>query len=109
MQAILSDIFLTKTAVEWIAFGNEFNTPIAPVNTPQTLADDPQFQDRFGWMPVEEVGAAMLGTPIKFIDTPLPQPAKAPTVGQHTEDVLRSALGYDDAKIAALRESGAIG
>ena len=44
LQHELRDIFKTKTAAEWIAFGNEVNTPIAPVNTPQTIADDPQFQ-----------------------------------------------------------------
>jgi crotonobetainyl-CoA:carnitine CoA-transferase CaiB-like acyl-CoA transferase len=39
----------------------------------------------------------------------LPHPAKAPTVGQHTEDVLRSVLGYDDNRIAAARNGGAFG
>lgn len=68
LQAILRDIFLTKTAAEWIVFGDEKNTPIAPVNTPQTIAEDPQFQDRFHWMPADEVGADMLGTPLKFMD-----------------------------------------
>jgi crotonobetainyl-CoA:carnitine CoA-transferase CaiB-like acyl-CoA transferase len=109
LQAILRDIFLTKTAAEWIVFGDEKNTPIAPVNTPQTIAEDPQFQDRFHWMPADEVGADMLGTPLKFMDVDMPKMTKAPTVGQHTEDVLTSVLGYDEAKIAALRETGAIG
>ncbi len=59
-------------------------------------------------MPAEEVGAAMLGTPIKFVNTPLSQPTRAPTVGQHTDEVLQSVLGYDDDRIAALRETGAI-
>ncbi len=36
-------------------------------------------------------------------------PTKAPTVGQHTDEVLRDVLGYDDARIAALRDAGAIG
>jgi len=35
-------------------------------------------------------------------------PGKAPEVGEHTDAVLREVLGYDDAKIASLRESGAI-
>ena len=43
----LRDIFATKTAQEWLEFGGEVNTPIAPVNTPKTLLDDPQFADRF--------------------------------------------------------------
>ena len=30
-------------------------------------------------------------------------PTKAPTVGEHTEQVLRDVLGWDDAQIAAAR------
>jgi crotonobetainyl-CoA:carnitine CoA-transferase CaiB-like acyl-CoA transferase len=51
----------------------------------------------------------MLPTPIKFVDESLPMPTKAPTVGQHTEQVLREVLGWDDARIAAARGQGAFG
>ena len=34
---------------------------------------------------------------------------KTSDVGEHTDDVLRTVLGKDDAGIAALRESGALG
>ena len=48
-------------------------------------------------------------TPLKFLDAELPVPTKAPTVGEHTDQVLGEVLGYDDAKVAALREAGALG
>src|SRR4051812_19970832 len=65
MQSELREIFKTKTIQEWIAFGKKVNTAIAPCHTPQTLLDDPQFQDRFKWIPVERLGAEQLPTPIK--------------------------------------------
>ncbi|MEO6988336.1 MAG: CaiB/BaiF CoA-transferase family protein [Aquihabitans sp.] len=105
----LQDIFLTRTADEWVKFGLEINTPIVAVNTPQTLADDPQFQDRFPWIPAERLGADQTPTPIKFLDVELPVPTKAPTVGEHTDQVLREVLGYDEARIEALRQSGTLG
>ena len=105
----LKEIFASRTSVEWIEFGKRVNTPIVNVNTPQTIADDPQFQDRFPWFPREVLGAEQMPTPIKFIDEQLPTPTKAPTVGQHSEEVLRDVLDYDDAKIAALRERGVLG
>ncbi|NLA37613.1 MAG: CoA transferase [Actinobacteria bacterium] len=108
LQAILKDVFLTKTAAEWIHFGDEHNTPIAPVNTPKTIAEDPQFQARFEWMPADEVGAEMLGTPLKFADVDMPRMTKAPTVGQHTDAVLADVLGFDAARIAELRERGVV-
>ena len=109
LQATLRDIFKSKSSAEWIAFGNEHNTPIAPVNTPKTIAHDPQFQHRLPWYGREAHGAEMLPFPVKFIDQELPEPARAPTVGQHTDRVLKEVLGYDDEKIAGLRSGGALG
>ncbi len=37
------------------------------------------------------------------------RPTHVPKLGEHTEHVLRSVLGYDDARIAELRRSGALG
>jgi crotonobetainyl-CoA:carnitine CoA-transferase CaiB-like acyl-CoA transferase len=109
LQAELRAIFSTRTSADWIAFGKAENTPIAPVNTPRTLPDDPQFQDRMGWLSQGALGAEQLPLPIKLLDERLPSPTKAPTVGQHTEHVLRDTLGYDEARIAILREAGALG
>ncbi|MFM8973759.1 MAG: CaiB/BaiF CoA transferase family protein [Actinomycetota bacterium] len=109
LQAVLRDVFATRTNAEWLAFGLEFNTPIAPANTPETLFADPQFRDRMPLLPKEQVGADMLPSPIKFIDEELPVPTKAPTVGQHTEAVLRGTLGWTEEQIAAARAAGAFG
>jgi crotonobetainyl-CoA:carnitine CoA-transferase CaiB-like acyl-CoA transferase len=105
----LRDIFRTKTATEWLEFGGRVNTPIAPVNTPKTLLDDPQFADRFPLLPAADMGADQLFTPLHFVGEELPHPAKAPTVGEHTEAVLRSVLGYDDNQISKARDGGAFG
>jgi crotonobetainyl-CoA:carnitine CoA-transferase CaiB-like acyl-CoA transferase len=109
LQRELREIFQTKTSAEWIAFGIERNVPIAPVNTPRTIADDPQFQARFPWYPHGRHGVDMLPFPVRFLDEELPEPARAPTVGEHTEAVLRGVLGYDAERIARLRGSGALG
>jgi crotonobetainyl-CoA:carnitine CoA-transferase CaiB-like acyl-CoA transferase len=109
LRSELRDIFASRTSAEWVQIGERVNTPIVNVNTPQTLADDPQFQDRFPWLPREVLGAEQLPSPIKLVDEALPVPSKAPTVGQHTDDVLRSVLQYDDAKIESLRATGALG
>jgi len=109
LQVELREIFKTRTATEWIRLGEEKNFPIAPVNTPKTLTDDPQFEDRFALYPYATHGADMLPFPVKFLGERLPEPSLAPTVGEHGERVLREVLGYDDARIQALREAGAVG
>jgi len=109
MQIELRDIFRTRTSLEWIDYGVEKNFPIAPVNSPKTIADDPQFRDRFEWYPIEQLGAEQLGTPLKFIDEALPNPSHAPTIGQHTDEVLADLLGWDADRIADSRAKGGLG
>jgi crotonobetainyl-CoA:carnitine CoA-transferase CaiB-like acyl-CoA transferase len=79
------------------------------VNSPKTIVDDPQFKDRFPLYGHEAHGADMLPFPVKFVGQALPDPSRAPTVGQHNDEVLTDVLGYDAAKIAALRGEGALG
>jgi crotonobetainyl-CoA:carnitine CoA-transferase CaiB-like acyl-CoA transferase len=109
LQAILRDIFKTKTAKEWIALGEERDFPIAPCNTPKNIVDDPQFRDRFPLYSHEQCGADMLPYPVKFPGEELPAPARAPSAGQHTDAVLASVLGKSATELAALRDAGAFG
>lgn len=108
LQAELRDIFRTRTAEEWIGFGRDHNTPIAPVNTPKNIGDDPQFQARMQWFPASKLGADQLPQPVKFLGEELPCPTRAPKVGEHTDEVLRKFAGYDDTRIAELRAAGVI-
>ena len=77
---------------------------MGPVNTPENIVDDPQFKDRFPLYPHEQHGADMLPFPVKFRDETLPAPTKAPEVGEHSVQVLEEVLGYDAARIAALKD-----
>jgi crotonobetainyl-CoA:carnitine CoA-transferase CaiB-like acyl-CoA transferase len=43
----------------------------------------------------------MSGTPVRADRPP-------PLLGQHTQDVLREVLGWDDERIATLKQQGAI-
>jgi crotonobetainyl-CoA:carnitine CoA-transferase CaiB-like acyl-CoA transferase len=109
LQSQLRDIFATRTSADWVDFGGEHNTPIAPVNTPATLPADPQFEDRFDWIPAERLGADQLPFPVNFRDEQLPIPQRAPSVGQHSDEILREVCSYDDARLTALRAAGALG
>ncbi|CAN5691731.1 CoA transferase [soil metagenome] len=109
LQAQLQEIFATRTSADWMDFGGRYNTPIAPVNTPATLPEDPQFQARLQWLPAEQLGAEQLPFPVNFRSEELPMPQMAPLPGEHTDAVLREVCAYDDAELAALRTAGAFG
>ena len=49
------------------------------------------------------------GIPWRLANGPNGLRRPAPLIGQHTDEVLSSVLGYDAAKIAKLRETGVLG
>lgn len=108
LQRELQAIFKTKTCQEWLAFSEEHVTTIAPVNTPKNIGDDPQFQHRMGFFPTESLGCEQLPLPAFVNGEPLPCPTMAPTVGEHTDEVM-AEIGKSAADIAALRDGGAFG
>ena len=79
-----------RTALEWEAlFGDE--VPCAAARTVEDMFDHPQVQSEDLVATIEHptLGSYRGFTrPVKFGRTPGPQPFAAPTLGQHTEDVL---------------------
>jgi crotonobetainyl-CoA:carnitine CoA-transferase CaiB-like acyl-CoA transferase len=109
LQHELREIFKMKTSAEWIDFGIEVNTPIAPVNSARSIVDDPQFRARFPWIPASRLGADEIPLPVHVRGEELPVPTRAPKVGEHTDEVLADVLGYEPSRIATLRGDGALG
>jgi len=106
----LAKIFAARTTAEWLQFGLEVNTPIAPVNDTKSITRDPQFQARLPFRPWQQHGTDLMPSPIKMIGEELPVPARAPLeAGCDTDAVLSDVLGYDAERIATLRRAGALG
>ncbi len=109
LQKDLQDIFNQRSSKEWLDFSEDHNTPIAPVYDSKTAPDDPQFQHRLPFYPIEALGAEQLPLPVNVIGEEQSIPSMAPTVGEHTEQILSEVLGYEDSAIQELREGGAFG
>ncbi|WP_307783839.1 CaiB/BaiF CoA transferase family protein [Streptomyces spinoverrucosus] len=106
----LADVFRQRTTAAWIELGLAHDVPIGPVNTPATIAADPQFGERMPWQCAERLGADQLPFPVRVVgEQPPAANAKAPAPGEHAEEILRDLLGYDDARIEALRTAGVLG
>jgi crotonobetainyl-CoA:carnitine CoA-transferase CaiB-like acyl-CoA transferase len=112
-QALLPIIekrFGEKTRDEWLAVLAAHDIPAAPVKTVQEFMDDPavQHHDMVHEYEHPEVGRLrVMGQPLVFTDTPTQDPGPPPTLGQHTDEVLREA-GYDDAGIVELRAKNVV-
>jgi crotonobetainyl-CoA:carnitine CoA-transferase CaiB-like acyl-CoA transferase len=81
------------------------------VATTKDVAADPVLAARGFWVELphpECTGARHAGIPWVLSGTPLRVRRAAPTLGQHTDEVLREVLNLDAAAIASLREGGVL-
>jgi crotonobetainyl-CoA:carnitine CoA-transferase CaiB-like acyl-CoA transferase len=102
LRAELISIFKSAHTSYWLEFGDRHNTPIAPVNSSKSLPTDPHFTERTEWLPAETHGAEMLPTPLRFADAELSHPGRAPHAGEHSAQILREVLGYDEERVRDL-------
>jgi len=114
LKAILEETFLTKTAKEWLDILTAGNVPCAPVNTLDKALSDPQVLDREMVVTIDYTEGGQIrqvGNPLKLSATP-PEIRKTfhspPTLGQHTEEILTSLLGYSQQKVDDLRDEKVI-
>jgi len=82
--------------------------PCSRVNTAKSAYENEHFRSRGDWIKYEDqtTGAEVeaFGIAPKMSKTPGRVWRGAPSMGQDTENILKTILGYDDAKIAELRE-----
>jgi crotonobetainyl-CoA:carnitine CoA-transferase CaiB-like acyl-CoA transferase len=106
------EILSQKPRDHWIETCRAAGVPAGSVRSPLEAIAAPEPRARNLIQEVDHPTAGKfetVGSPIKMSGTP-PKPASpAPLLGQHTDDVLADVLGYDQARIAALRKGGAIG
>ncbi|NMH96839.1 CoA transferase [Pseudonocardia acidicola] len=110
---LLEEIFRTRTVAGWLAPMYAASIPCAPINDVAGALADPHTLERDL---IAETAHPVFGT-VRSLRSAVrvgrPGADRAPTrsappMGADTDRVLR-ALGYDDDKIAALREAGALG
>lgn len=109
-RAELQEIFNTRTRDEWYEMLTAADVCVGMVYEPPEVFSDPQLRHRGMALKVAEpeLGEIMqVGPAIKLSDTPGSVRSKAPFIGQHTDDILRS-LNYDDETMTRLREESVV-
>src|SRR5215510_4774306 len=113
----LSEVFaeiekwtMTMSKMEVMATLNPLNVPCGPILSMRELAEEPSLRKTGTVVEVDHPKRGpylTVGNPIKLSDSPA-DVRRSPLLGEHTEEVLRKVLGYDESEIAAAREQGAI-
>jgi alpha-methylacyl-CoA racemase len=110
-HAEVERIFIERTRDEWQRFASEHDCCLEPVLGLDEALDSELVRAREMVVELEQPGATdpvrLLGAPVKLSRTPGGPAGPGPGFGQHTDEVL-TALGYAEAEIAELKESGAV-
>ncbi len=112
LVALLQEQFSTRSTEAWIEALLDAGVPCGPVNDVPAALENEQSVAR---NMVQTVTGAhgdelrLVGPAPKMSVTPPLIRTPPPSLGQHTEDVLRERLGYDVERIEQLRAMGAIG
>jgi len=108
---LVTEELAKKTCDEWMEKFLAASVPAGPVNNMERLFSDPQIIHRNMIAETEHptIGKLRLcGIPVKYSDTPADIRLPPPLVGEHTEEILKDALGYTKDKIEGLKQEGAI-
>ncbi|WP_151633358.1 CaiB/BaiF CoA transferase family protein [Noviherbaspirillum aerium] len=107
----IAETMLTRTMKEWVPKMEAANVPCGPINNMQQVFEDPQVRHRQMKLSLpHSVGGDVpsLANPIRFSGTPIRYRHAAPTLGEHTNEVLGARLGMSVERIAALKARGIV-
>ena len=104
----LADWCADRTSQEVLDAMEEVRLPAGPVLSPQQVLEDPHIAAKGLFQPVEYPGldkpAPVMRTPVELSETPGEIRSRAPTLGEHTGQIMEE-LGYSADEIAAFREN----
>ncbi|AWB35279.1 CaiB/BaiF CoA transferase family protein [Orrella marina] len=89
---MLEEILASRTRDEWIAAFEPVGVPCGPIQTIDQVFDHPQVKARELWKEVPHPLGGVSPTtanPIRYSDTPIEYRRHAPTLGEHTDEILR--------------------
>jgi crotonobetainyl-CoA:carnitine CoA-transferase CaiB-like acyl-CoA transferase len=112
LVALIEARLAARSRDEWVREFGAAGLPVGPINDIADVFADPQVQHRGMAVEVDHPTAGRVrlpGIPVKFAGTPAAIQGPPPRLGEHTDDVLRTVLGFTDTDIAELRATGALG
>jgi len=107
LTKLLDEVFAQRDLAEWRQILDAAGVTIGAVSTVNEVSDDAQMQDSGGLVPFADGKGLTIASPFNIDGETKVAPRRAPTVGQHSDAILREA-GYTEEEIKRLRELGVL-
>lgn len=108
----IAALIAEKDMVHWVQLFRDIDVPVGPVNGMDQAFAEPQAAARQMTIslphPVAGTSIDLVGSPLKLSATPVAYNRAPPSVGQHTEEVLKEILKISDKELGDLKAAGAI-
>jgi formyl-CoA transferase len=102
---------MSKTKFEAMDILNQYDIPCGPILSMKELAEEKSLRETGTVVEVDHPTRGKylsVGNPIKLSASPS-DVVRSPLLGEHTEEIMRQVLRYDDKRVAEVKASGAVG
>jgi formyl-CoA transferase len=111
LTRIISEITAKQSMRHWLDALEAAGVPCGPINSLEQVFAEPQAVARGLRMEMPHPTAgkvSLVRSPMRFSETPVRHDAPPPTLGQHTDEVLRDLLKKNPSEISRLRSEGIV-
>jgi len=109
MWALITKFASNHTKRDFMAILNPLDVPCGPIMSTSDLATDEHIRGRDMYVELDHPQRGKwynVGMPIKLSESPAVI-KRSPLLGEHTDEVLKDVLGYDEEQIGKLKTAGA--
>src|SRR4030081_418779 len=106
-----AQLAMTKTKFELKHICNAKDIPVGPILSMKEIAEDQSLRTTGTVVEVDHPTRGKyltVGNPIKMSDS-ISEVKRSPLLGEHTDEILRDVLRFDEGRIAEIKASGALG
>ncbi len=111
LTRLLNLIFLKHTTKEWVKLLDDAGVANGPINKIEEVFREPQVQARGMQIELPHSVAGkvtLVGSPMKFSETPIKHEMPPPALGQHTDEILTQFLMKSKSDIDKLKSEGVV-
>jgi len=101
---------MTKTKFEVMDILNKYDIPCGPILSMKEIAEEPSLRKTGTVVEVDHPKRGKylsVGNPIKLSDSPT-EVKRSPLLGEHTEEILRDVLNFNESQIREVKAAGAL-